>query len=456
MVLQYPNQIHKWASMKASPSQYVGGAIALVLIVNLMTGCIGQRKTPAIADGLEAPSPTETPTPVVGVAVPVQEGQPDAKVQAIVKAYIQRLSNAGIDPSQQGVWVQSGDRLLAQYNGKTRLPAASLTKLATSLFALDRWSPDYRFVTRVAYQGELKAGVLTGDLLIKGGSDPLYVWESAIVLGNRLNQLGIRKVTGRLIIDGIFTMNFERDRAKAGALLKQGLNASDWNWEAAEQFKGLPKGTLQPMVAIQGPVVVAPIDLGSANLIVEQQSQPLLVLLKQMNMYSNNIMAEQLADLLGGAALMAKRTSELANVPAQEVQFINGSGLGHDNQLSPRTSCQILDSLGQLLAQHGHHLYEILPIVPRDKGTLEDRRLPTGLIGKTGTLADISNLSGVIPPTTAPAQTVRDTNALCFAIQNYSGDLELLYQQQEVLTGALKATIAAPKAVGSGAAKLGG
>ncbi len=430
--------------MKASQNQQVGGAIALVLIANLLTGCFGPRDTPAIVPNNPV---AVTPTPVIGVAVPVQEGNLDPKVQAIVKAYIQRLSNAGIDPDRQGVWIQSGDRLLAEHNGKLRLPAASLTKLATSLYALDRWPTDYRFVTRVAYNGVLKSGVLTGDLLIKGGGDPLYVWESAIVLGNRLNQLGIRKVTGRLVIDGVFTMNFERDKAKAGAFLKQGLNAADWDWQAAEQFKGLPKGTLQPAVEIQGPVVIAPIDLNTSILIVEQQSMSLLMLLKQMNMYSNNIMAEQLADMLGGTAKMAQRASELANIPVAEIQFTAGSGLGHENQLSPRTSCQILDSLGQLLAEKGHGLNEILPIVNQDKGTLEDRKLPTGFIGKTGTLADISNLAGLIPATTAPAQTVRDPNALCFAIQNYSGDLELLMQQQEVLANGLKAVIPGSKSM---------
>jgi serine-type D-Ala-D-Ala carboxypeptidase/endopeptidase (penicillin-binding protein 4) len=443
MVLQYPGQIYRWASMKAFQRQYVGGAIALGLIVNLLTGCVGPRDTPAIVG--ESPA-VVTPTPVVGVAVPVQEGNPDPKAQAIVKAYVQGLSNAGIDPARQGVWIQSGDRLLAEHNGKVRLPAASLTKLATSLFALDRWSTDYHFVTRVAHTGVLKSGVLTGDLLIQGGGDPLYVWESAILLGNRLNQLGIRKVTGRLIIDGVFTMNFERDKAKAGAFLKQGLNAANWDWQAAEQFKGLPKGTLQPTVEIQGPVVVAPIDLNAATLIVEQQSMSLLLLLKQMNMYSNNIMAEQLADMLGGTAKMAQRTSELANIPAAEIQFTTGSGLGRENQLSPRTSCQILDSLGQILAQNGHGLNEILPIVKRDKGTLEDRKLPIGFIGKTGTLADISNLAGMIPAATTPAKTVRDSNALCVVIQNYSGDLELLMQRQESLANELKA--AGSKTVG--------
>jgi serine-type D-Ala-D-Ala carboxypeptidase/endopeptidase (penicillin-binding protein 4) len=422
--------------MKAFQSQYVGGAIALMLIADLLTGCSGTRNSPAIVEG----SPVAvTPTPVVGVAVPVQEGNPDPKIQAIVKAYIQGLSNAGIEPDRQGIWIQSGDRLLAEHNGKTILPAASLTKLATSLYALDRWPTDHRFITRVAHTGVLKAGVLTGDLLIQGGGDPLYVWESAILLGNRLNQLGIRKVTGRLVVNGVFTMNFERDKAKAGALLKQGLNATDWDWQAAEQFKGLPKGTLQPAVEIQGPVVVAPIDLNTSTLIVEQQSMSLLMLLKQMNMYSNNIMAEQLADMLGGTAKMAQRMGELANIPATEIQFTTGSGLGRENQLSPRTSCQMLDSLGQILAEKGHGLDEILPIAKQDKGTLEDRKLPTGFIGKTGTLADISNLAGMIPATTTPAKTVRDTNALCVAIQNYSGDLELLMQRQEVVANELKA-----------------
>jgi len=40
--------------------------------------------------------------------------------------------------------------------------------------------------------------VLQGDLIITGSGDPFLVWEEVIALGNSLNQLGIKRVTGNL------------------------------------------------------------------------------------------------------------------------------------------------------------------------------------------------------------------------------------------------------------------
>ncbi len=41
----------------------------------------------------------------------------------------------------QGIWMQSGPMLMANHQGTTPLPAASLTKIATSLVALKTWGP---------------------------------------------------------------------------------------------------------------------------------------------------------------------------------------------------------------------------------------------------------------------------------------------------------------------------
>jgi len=423
---------------------YGVGAIALGLIAlrfglqRLPTSSEAPRGG-SLLPAVLAPKPPEPP-PFQPLAV--NESDLDPEVQAVVEDYVNRLEGIGFDKAQQGVWVQQGDRLLAQHEGKTRLPAASLTKLATTLLAVDRWKPDYKFVTRVGVNGPVEGGVVKGDLILVGGGDPLFVWESAIAVGNSLNQLGITRVEGDLIVGGVFVMNFERDRPYAAGLFREGLDSANWPWQAAEQFNTFPAGTPQPQVTIDGQsLIVESVDPASVDILAEHHSLPMQELLKRMNIYSNNIMAELLADLLGGAPALEEKTVALTGVEPDEVQFINGSGLGRENQTSPRTSCRMLDVIGQKLEPFNLGLKDVLPIVPGDRGTLEDRRLPSGLIGKTGTLSDVSNLAGMLPVAGQPVMYLDQPEAICFAVQNRGADLNYFYDQQEVVVGDLKRVI---------------
>ncbi len=414
---------------------------ATVVVVGLAAVKVVMNRSLSQAPQRDTPGPvvkrSEPEAPVLRYTE-VSEASLDPQVQAVVQGYVDRLAGTGLERDRQGVWVQSGDRLLAQHEGKTRMPAASLTKLATTLLALEKWDPDYKFITRIGVAGTVENGVLNGDLVFFGGADPMFVWESAVAVGNSLNQLGIREVTGNLIVSDIFVMNFERDRDYAAELLRQGLDSDSWGWEASAQFDKLPEGTMRPTLKINGEAVVMDgLDKSSLSIVAEHHSFKLQELLKRMNMYSNNIMAELLADLMGGAPALEKGVVALTGVGPEEVQFINGSGLGQENQLSPRASCRMLDVMGNQLKPHSLGLKDVLPIVPIDQGTLQDRDLPQGLIGKTGTLATVSNLAGVLPLGTEPALSLEQPDSVCFSIQNYGSDLNYFYQQQEVVIAAL-------------------
>lgn len=383
-----------------------------------------------------SPEPTETPAPTPTPFV----FQPDPKLQHLVDQHIATLKTAGVDPTQQSLWLESNQGTIGEYQGKTRFPAASLTKLATTLTALKSWPPDYRFFTRVSTTGTIVNGVLEGDLIIQGGGDPLYIWESGIQLGNQINQLGIQTVTGRLIIQGVFMMNFERDPMIAGNLLRQSLHADLWSGETYQQYQTLPAGTPEPKVTIQGEVVpMNTIPTGSQTL-VEQSSLPLVNLLKQMNNYSNNLMAQLFADLLGGAPRLTETVVQ-AQVPPEEVTFSNGSGLGHENQISGRGTCQILKTIGEVLAPYNLGLSDVMPISQVDPGTLDYRNLPPGVTAKTGTLWDVSTLAGVISTSDRPATQLSPENPLCFAIFNRGENIDLFYTSQENLVTQLKSQL---------------
>ncbi len=348
----------------------------------------------------------------------------DFHTEKLVQNYLQSLARQGINPAGQGIWVQSDWTGLANNQGTVPIPAASLTKIATTLTALGHWGADYRFTTKIYATGSIKNGIALGDLVIEGSGDPFFVWEEAIALGNALNQLGIRQVQGDLLVTDKFYMNYQDDAQVAGTLLKQGLDQTLWQEEVTQQYLQLTPGTLQPNLAIAGTIKLSKQIPPASKLLLRHQSLPLSEILKQMNIYSNNEMAQMLADLAGGTKEVERYTSKTAHFPQAEIQLINGSGLGEENRISPRAICQMLIAIDSLLAKHSLSATELFPTVGRDLvGTVKDRGIPTGTTVKTGTLDRVSALAGIIPTS--------DRGKVYFAIINKGNQVEYFRQQQD-------------------------
>lgn len=91
-------------------------------------------------------------------------------------------------------------RMLEGAAETTELPPASVTKVMTTLFALERLGADHRFVTRVMYMGKLEQGRLEGDLILAGGGDPELDTDSLADLVAALAATGLRRVTGQFIV----------------------------------------------------------------------------------------------------------------------------------------------------------------------------------------------------------------------------------------------------------------
>lgn len=350
----------------------------------------------------------------------------DSIESATLQQYLQGLENRGLERAAQGIWIQSGPLLLANNSGTVPLPAASLTKIATSLVALKTWGPEHRFETLISATGPIANGVLQGDLVVAGSGDPFFVWEEAIALGNSLNSLGIKRVTGNLVIAGSFAMNYQSDPYIAGELLKQGLDSTTWKPGVTAQYLNLPPGTPRPHVAVSGTVQVASIPNPKQILLLRHHSLPLSQILKEMNVYSNNEMAEMLAQLLGGAQFVRLQAAVASGVPESEILLVNGSGLGVENRISPRAACAMLMAIQRELLHYQINVADLFPVAGYDRrGTLETRHIPSGTAIKTGTLNNVSALAGVLP--------TRDRGLVWFAIVNHGWDIERLRADQDQL-----------------------
>jgi D-alanyl-D-alanine carboxypeptidase/D-alanyl-D-alanine-endopeptidase (penicillin-binding protein 4) len=353
--------------------------------------------------------------------------EPDPTVDLIVKNYLQLLANQGILAQQQGIWIQTDWTSLADREGTIPVSAASLTKIATTLAALAKWDTQYQFETKIYSTGEIKDGVLQGDLWVEGSGDPFFVWEEAIALGNALEKLGIRRITGDLIVTDKFYMNYQSKAQVGGELLKQALDFKLWSSEIEQQYLTLPLGTSRPQLAIAGQVKVKNNPPNNSRLLLRHQSLPLLEILKQMNIYSNNEMAQMLADAVGSATDVARYAAQAAKVPTTEIQLINGSGLGVDNRISPRATCRMLMAIKESLQPHSLSVGDLFPVAGRDTvGTLQNRQIPMGSAVKTGTLAQVSALAGII-------ESGEHHTPICFAIINSGSQIEYFRQQQDLL-----------------------
>jgi D-alanyl-D-alanine carboxypeptidase/D-alanyl-D-alanine-endopeptidase (penicillin-binding protein 4) len=92
------------------------------------------------------------------------------------------------------------------------VPASNI-KLLTGAAALETLGPDYRFRTTVSGGGPVRAGVLQGDLVVRGGGDPtisarFHGGDARAVFrawADSLAARGVRRVSGRVVgIDSVF------------------------------------------------------------------------------------------------------------------------------------------------------------------------------------------------------------------------------------------------------------
>ena len=96
--------------------------------------------------------------------------------------------------------LNTSNPMLEHNADKLRTPASTM-KLLTTYAALKELGPNFSWRTEVWLRGELKKGVLQGDLVLKGYGDPFLVYENFWKLINSLRDKGLEHITGDIIID---------------------------------------------------------------------------------------------------------------------------------------------------------------------------------------------------------------------------------------------------------------
>jgi D-alanyl-D-alanine carboxypeptidase/D-alanyl-D-alanine-endopeptidase (penicillin-binding protein 4) len=351
----------------------------------------------------------------------------------------------------QGVLAETleGTTLAAQ-SVDDRFNPASSVKLATALVALQTFGPDHRFVTSVWASGTIdrSTGTLTGDLIVTG-RDPSFHYEHAVMLARELNHLGVRKVTGNLIVAPGFTMNFDWSAKHSGEEFLETMDAA--RRSAAATRAWLDERTLVgdneslrsvPSLLISGEVIVGSAPTGSVPLLTHKSSK-LVDVLKVLLCYSNNFMAERIGETLGGPQTIGARLTDKLKISPDEISLASTSGLGI-NRVTPRVMMKILRALSAELQKNRLVLSDILPVAGIDPGTLEERYTDTGsrgsVVAKTGTLVrtdgGASSLVGQMK--------TKSGRVVLFVILNQRGSVLRFRQNQDQIVTAIQNTLGGP------------
>jgi serine-type D-Ala-D-Ala carboxypeptidase/endopeptidase (penicillin-binding protein 4) len=113
------------------------------------------------------------------------------------------LQHRNLPAASLSVYVESldtGEPVLAWNEAEPRNPA-SVMKMLTTLVALDVLGPAYRWETDIYVLGDIRQGVLQGDILLQGKGDPFLVTDRFWQMLRRLRQAGVKTIDGNLLLD---------------------------------------------------------------------------------------------------------------------------------------------------------------------------------------------------------------------------------------------------------------
>jgi D-alanyl-D-alanine carboxypeptidase/D-alanyl-D-alanine-endopeptidase (penicillin-binding protein 4) len=345
----------------------------------------------------------------------------------------------------QGVLVEklSGEVVRAEAADQQYNPASAV-KLVTALAALRAWGARHRFATTIWIAGgfDKTAGTVNGDLIVSG-RDPSFHDEHAVAIARELNQLGIKTVTGDLIVAPRFTMNFSPSSQRSGERFYDTLDAERrpaaatraW-YDSRVALRDAAGLRANPSVVVMGAVYVDAVPPG-ARAVSTHYSPPLVDVLKVLLCYSNNFMAERLGDQLGGAPGLTRLLTNDLGLKPGEFRIATASGLG-TNRMTARQMMKVYRALLDELHKNRLKAADILPVAGVDPGTLQKRYADGpgrgSVIAKTGTLPRTDGGASAL----VGQLRTRNQDTLLFVIFDQRGSVYRFRQWQDALVAELQ------------------
>jgi D-alanyl-D-alanine carboxypeptidase/D-alanyl-D-alanine-endopeptidase (penicillin-binding protein 4) len=335
----------------------------------------------------------------------------------------------------------TGDTLYSRNSGKLFMPASN-QKILTGAVALAQLGPDYRYTTVIGKRGNIRSGVLSGDLIVIGRGDPTIsdrvrgsAAEAMGAIADSIKARGITRVTGALrqggnaFPDSIYGYGWEWDdlTGSSGApvdelLYNEGMvqratriDGRDTTISIATRTPGYAylsalylalnnRGiVVDSLVALDIDSLAAPYDTLYAF-----QSPPLSEILRHFLKPSQNQIGEVLLKTLGlekggagvadsGTVVVRKQLADWG-VDSTGAVVYDGSGLSRHDLVTPETIVKTLVAMMRDSTTFAV-FHDALPIAGVD-GTIRSRMKGTAaennLRAKTGSLEFVRSLSGYV------------------------------------------------------------
>jgi D-alanyl-D-alanine carboxypeptidase/D-alanyl-D-alanine-endopeptidase (penicillin-binding protein 4) len=323
-------------------------------------------------------------------------------------AWVRRQEAKGTRISA-GLWDLATGKAIEGFHSEQRLVPASTAKVVSTYAMLRAWKPDFTLETEL--WGDLQAGAIRGDLVLKGGGDPFLTDERIWMLAQELRAKGITRITGRLKLD---QSAFDNQRYGTG----WGNTSSDttppilpfsvnFNRDPSGRLVGDPErlalDTVHRIFTEAGILIENGPANGAPRKLWAFSSPPLRNLVPDINKFSNNFMVEMLVKRFGdgswprGIQRIQAFYQSAYSLPPEQIGLVDGSGLSKDNQLSAKTLAIVL--------RGAYHDFEVGPEFASSlkviggepfKLRIKDPNLARRVRVKTGHLSGVSSACGYL------------------------------------------------------------
>lgn len=341
-------------------------------------------------------------------------------------------------------------------NVDLQIRLASVSKLLTTLWAVDVKGPDYRYETKLFIKGS--------NLHIQGSFDPFMSNEKMLFLVSQLNALGYShfdKITYDKNIQIFPNAQIHTDpyplitRDSNASNLKLYFNTASWSKAFKNEYDRLASLAKKDRFIDKVEFSVDNIQYADKNPLVGSDvktltltSPPLYKYLKETNVKSNNYSSHTIFLDLGGAANFEKYLGDKFGLTSDQVKMYNGNGLPtningvrNDNYATCAIMAELIAALKDSAERQGKEIEDVVAVPGNDGGTFSNRLnssdLKNTFVAKTGTLMHTSTLAGAM-------NTQKGFSF--FGIFNQTTDITGAKNTQNGMVKSIMASLGGPKA----------
>ena len=316
----------------------------------------------------------------------------------------------------------SDGKKLFSHNSEVPLIPASINKVVTIASLLEKSGTDFKYETKVYTTGKVKDGVLEGNLIFVGSGDPSLgadiepigsdLIEECIA---HLKERKIKRISGGIEIDNSIFEGPSTPPSWQAADLKQsygtGCHGFNYRRNAVGKSSVANPGmvfTSQLLSALRQAGIEVEENKDATNegrkMLFTHQSPSIDEIMRSCMMRSDNLYAEaflRTTALLNGkegttekGANLERKYWEKKNLPLEQVELIDGSGLSRSNRMTA-------DFMGSLLKYMADNVdfVSFFPLAGQEgtlKKFLKDTSLDSYVALKTGSMNGIQCYAGYL------------------------------------------------------------